>query len=271
MTERKTVKTCKNCTISEVWVQITGMPDKINQTDPYPLFSNLKKCLEEKYELQCMLRNAQPTLLNIQTGQHNINICPPFWNGEIRWTDNNSKKILRTGHQFMALHSLFNQETPYISYNESFQKILKETLSYIKTDRTFKAIEVRMQYINKIILKTESGGNFNIKDYFKAGFFLNLGYPLRFMNSNFHYEFNSPNNNIIGMNTNIRANPSAQNNELISIIETTGVNLLKERVELSDESTLLSKIQSIKQELKKIFFDTMTDNTKNNIMEVQYG
>ena len=269
MTENRTVKACRNCTISEVWVQITGMPDKVNHTDPYPLFNHLKQCLEKKYELQCMLRKVQPNLLNIQTGQHNIDICPPFWNGEIRWTDNN-KKILRTGHQFIALHSFFDYETPYSSYDKSFQSTFEEVLGYINTTQAFKAIEIRMRYINTIILKAKPDGKLNIKDYFKAGLFFNPGYHLPLRNSSVHYEFISSNNIIIGMNINISTH-STQNNELISTIETTGVDLLKEKTELSNNSNFLSKVQSIKQELKTIFFDTMTDNTKNNIMEAQYA
>ena len=92
MTKKKTVKSCKNCTISEVWVQITGMPDRFNLARQYSLFNHLKQSLEkENHKLKCGLREVRPGFFNEQT----LEIYPPFWNGEIRWTENNHKKILR--------------------------------------------------------------------------------------------------------------------------------------------------------------------------------
>jgi len=263
----KIVKNCKNCTISEVWVQITGMPDKLDYTEPHSLFNNLKKSLEKKYQLQCGLRKDHPILLNISTGQHKIAISPPFWNGEIIWTENNYKKILRVGHQFFALHSLFDENNPYMTYKDSFEDTLKKIMEYIEPSKAFDVIELKVRYINKIKLKTKSNGEFDIRDYFNAGFFYNLKSPLAIRYSNFNYEFNSPNNNVIGVNTIIRANNLK---EIVSTIETTGVSFLKKQTKLNDEF-ILKNIQSIKEELKVVFFDVMNDNTKDNIMEVQYA
>ena len=103
-------------------------------TDPYPLFSNLKVSLEKgNYQLEGqILPRDNPVLFNIQTGQHKTSISPPFWNGEIEWIENSYKKIIRVGHQFFALHSLFDDKTPYINYNDSFSNYFTKNVKLYK-------------------------------------------------------------------------------------------------------------------------------------------
>ena len=250
-------------------MQITGMPDKFNPANPYPLFDNLKKSLEEKNTLQCGLRKGHPVLVNIQTTQHNIEICPPFWNGEIRWKESNCKKILRTGHQFLALHSLFDEQNPYTNYKDSFEHTFEKLIKYLEKCQVFETIELRIRYINAIKLKTQQNGEFNIKNYFNAGFFHHLDHPLRIRNSGFNYEFSS-NDIILGVNTRIKALPLPQSN-LLAVIETTGIKELKEKIHLNDAKNILKQTRLIKEELKTTFFNVMTDNTKDNIMGVQYA
>ncbi len=270
MANTKTVKSCKNCTISEVWVQITGMPNTRNLAQPYPLFEHLKQFLEkENYKLQCGLRREHhPVLLNIQTQRHNMEICPPFWNGEIKWTENNHKKILRTGHQFLALHSLFNEKVPYINYASSFECTLKKIIQSISDNQAFETIELRMRYINTIKLKTQPNDSFNVRDYFKVGFFHDLGYPLSIRNSSFNYEYNTPEGIILGVNTSIRVTSLPDN--LLAVVETTGVKELKEKIKLNTID-IINQLKLIKEKLKEIFFDIMTDKTKDDVMKVQYG
>ena len=272
MTQTKNVKSCKNCTISEVWVQIAGMPDKLNIVQPYPLFDHLKQFLEkENYKLQCELRKGHPVLLNIQTHKHNMEICPPFWNGEIRWTENNYKKILRAGHQFLALHSLFSRQIPYLNYKNSFEYTLEKIIKSINDNQSFETIELRMRYINTIKLKTQLNGSFNVRDYFKVGVFHDLSYSLPIRNSSFNYEYDTSNGIILGVNITIAGNPSLPNtNNLLAIVETTGVKELKEKIKLNN-TDILNQLKLIKEKLKGTFFDIMTDNTKDNIMEVQYA
>ena len=130
-------------------------------------------------------------------------------------------------------------------------------------------MELRMRYINTIKLKTQSGFNFNIKDYFKVGAFYNLGYQLHIRNSNVNYEYKAPDSDIIlGVNKSIGATPEPSN--LLAVVETTGVKELKERIKLHN-TDILKQVKLIKEKLKETFFDIMTDNTKNNIMEVQYA
>ena len=75
------------------------------------------------------------------------------------------------------------------------------------------------------------------------------------------------NNGIIGVNTAFRGN--ASNNCITSVVRTTGVTPLENQIPLNDQ-LMFKKVKSIKDELKDIFFDIMTDKTKNEIMEVQY-
>jgi len=169
--KKKTVKSCKNCTISEVWVQITGAPDKLSPADPYSLFNSLKKALESQYQLQCGLRKGQPVLLNTETGKHDMDVCPPFWNGEIRWVENSQKKILRTGHQFFAIHSLFDGQNSYNNYRQSFETAFQKVISCVEDSQAFEAIELKFRYVNTINLQTKATGEFDLRDYFNAGFF----------------------------------------------------------------------------------------------------
>ena len=266
----KTVKSCKNCTISEVWVQITGMPDKLSPADPYSLFNSFKKALESKHQLQGGLRKGRPVLLNIGTGQHDLDICPPFWNGEIRWIEEDQKQILRTGHQFFALHSLFNGQSSYNNYKQSFETAFQKIISYVEDDQAFEAAELKFRYVNTIGLQERSNGEFDLRDYFNAGFFYNLKHPIPIKHSNFSYEFNSKKSGImIGINTSIKAG-RADKSPLTATIETTGRDLLKRNIKLND-GKIIQKTKSIKEELKTVFFDFITENTKDNIMEVQYA
>ena len=267
------VKNCKNCTISEVWVQVTGMPSEIKKqdpTDPYPLFSNLKTSLEkDNYQLGGqILPRDNPVLFNIQTGQHKTSISPPFWNGEIQWAENNYKKIIRVGHQFFALHSLFDYKTPYINYKDSFQTTLQRVLSYISEANIFEVIQLVVRYVNKIEINTVEGQDFNIGKYFNTSFSYRLNKPL--LNTNFNIEFMSSykKNRIIGINTHISGHSKAQG--IINTVQTTGVNPLEKKIKLNDND-ILSEIKSVKEELKEVFFDAITEETKNNIMEVEYA
>ena len=253
-----------------MWVQITGMPDKLSPADPYSLFNNFKKALEPKHQFQGGLRKGLPVLLNIGTGQHEMDICPPFWNGEIRWMEKNQKQILRTGHQFFALHSLFDGQNSYKNYKQSFETTFQKIINYVKDDQSFEVVELKFRYVNTISLKEKSNGEFDLRDYFNTGFFYNLKDPIPIKYSNFSYEFNSKKSGImIGMNTKIKAG-WANKNFLTATIETTGSDLLKGNIKLNDER-IIQKTKSIKEELKTVFFDFITENTKDNIMEVQYA
>ena len=266
----KTVKSCKNCTISEVWVQITGMPKELYLANPYPLFENLKESLKNEGhdELQCGISDKnKPVLINIKSGPHNVSIYPPFWNGEIRWIEDNRKRIIRTGHQFFAMHSLFNKQNPYISYDRSFEKTFKKVIGYIKDKSSFKAVQIIVRYINTMEVPKESDGKFNIGKYLNTNFSYHLNNPV--LKSHFNYEFKSSHkeNRVIGVNTVITGN---KNNNIISAVHTTGVDTLEKSAELND-ARIYDKIKSIKEELKEVFFDIMSETTKNEIMEVQYA
>ena len=268
--QKKKVKNCKNCTISEVWVQITGMPDKISPADPYFLFNSLKKILENKHQLQCGLRKGRPVLLNTETGQHDLDICPPFWNGEIRWTEKSQKKMLRTGHQFFAFHSLFDGQNSYSGYKRSFESVFQKIISSLENSQVFEATELTFKYVNTINLQTKTNGEFDFRDYFNAGFFHNLKYPLPIKQSNFSYEFNSKKSGItINVNTNIKSEQPGKG-ALTAVIETTGTDLLKKKIKLNDKK-IIERAKLVKEEIKTLFFDFMTDNTKDNIMEVRYA
>lgn len=268
--QTKTVKGCKNCTISEVWVQITGMPDKISPADQYSLLNSLKKVFEKKHQLQCGLRKGWPVLLNAETGQHDLDICPPFWNGEIRWTENSQKKILRIGHQFFAFHSLFDKYNSYNSYKLSFETTFQKIISSLEDSQVFKAAELKFKYVNTINLQTKTNGEFDLRDYFNAGFFYNLKHPFSVKHSNFSYEFNSKKSGIIiNVNTSIKTKEPGKS-FLTAVIETAGTDLLQENLKLNNK-TIIKKTKAIKEEIKTMFFDFMTDNTKENIMEVRYA
>ena len=267
MTEKKTVKSCKNCTISEVWVQITGMPQELDPTNPYPLFHNLKKHLEKEHSLQCGVSDKnKPVLLNIQSGSRQMSICPPFWNGEMKWEKDGKTQILRTGHQFFAFHSLFNKSNSYTNYEYSFEKNLKEIMQFITSDDIFKSLQVIVRYINTIEMPKRDDGSFDMNKYLNISFAHRLSNPV--LTSQFNYEFkSSTNNGIIGVNTAFRGN--ASNNCITSVVQTTGVTPLESQIPLNDQ-LMFKKVKSIKDELKDIFFDIMTDKTKNEIMGVQY-
>ena len=264
----KTVKSCKNCTISEVWVQITGMPRELDLTHPYPLFHNLQKHLrKDGRNLQCGISRNSPVLFNIQSGKHNVSICPPFWNGEIKWEENNYKKIIRTGHQFFALHSIFSKQSSYVDYESSFATTLKKILGCIENENSFKAVQVIVRYINTIEVPKSADGKFNIGSYLNTNFSYHLNNPV--LASHFNYDLQSSykQNRVIGVNTVIRGH---KNNSVISSVQTTGVASLEKQIELND-AAIYEEIKSIKEELKEVFFDVMTDKTKTEIMEVQYA
>ena len=270
MINKKTVKSCKNCTITEVWVQIIGMPGeyKNDPTNPYPLFKNLQAALSKKgHKLICNVKKVNnPVLLNIQSGSHKTSIVQPFWNGEIIWKENNQKKLLRVGHRFFTLHSLFEKNHPYVNYNDSFNKTLQTIINYIDDSNVFEAIQITVRYINTIIIKVEQERKFNVGKYFNINASYNLNKPL--LNTNFNFEFQSSDkkNRIIGINTNIRGKSV---NEILNIIQTTGVNPLEQTIKLNDP-VIFDEVKSIKEELKDVFFSSMTDIIKNEIMEVQY-
>ncbi|MDE0118528.1 MAG: TIGR04255 family protein [Bdellovibrionales bacterium] len=271
MIEKKTVKSCKNCTITEVWVQVLGMPSeyKNDPTNPYPLFKNLQTALEsDGHQLdKCTIKKTDnPVLLNIQTGPHKISISNPFWNGEIIWKENNQKKILRVGHKFFALHALFDQNHPYINYDDSFNKTLCKVINYIDSSNIFDAIQITVRYVNVMTIGVNQEKKFDVGQYFNT----NVSYKLnkRLLNTNFNFEFASSDkrNRIIGINTIIRGTAM---NKVLNIVQTTGVSPLGQKTKLND-AIVFNEIKSIKEELKDVFFDTMTDTTKNKIMGVQY-
>lgn len=267
--QKKTVKNCKNCTITEVWAQIIGVPkSKFDLTDPYPLFKNLKNSLEKDgHQLNCTIK--YPTgFTPTQTRNTPILNSVPIWNGEIKWKENNITKVLRLGDQFFGLHSLF-KDSPYINYEQSFENSFKKIIGYIEEKNTFEAIQIIFRYINTINLTKEQNGNFNIGKYLKAIVGFNLDQPL--LSSVFNYEFMSSikKNRVIGLNTQLGATPKNEN-KILTIIRTTGVNSLEQKIKLNNNE-IFSEIKDIKDELKKVFFDIMTDHTKNNIMEVQYA
>ena len=267
----KTVKSCKNCTISEVWVQITGMPgeDRTDLTNPYPLFTNLKDVLSKEHQLQYKIlpKKDSPVLFNIQTGPHKVSVFPPFWNGEIVWTEDNQKKILRVGHRFFAFHSLFDKNNPYVSYKTSFQKALQKIINQIDDSNIFEAIQIMVCYVNTIEISNKQNGSFNIGKYFNTNYSSQIQRPL--LKTGFNFEFLSADrqNRVIGINANIAGNKA--NQSIINTIQTTGVNPLEKKTKLNSEN-VFNEIKSIKEELKEVFFDSMTEETKNNIMEVDY-
>ncbi len=272
----KTVISCKNCTITEVWVQITGMPKELDPTNPYPLFRNLragleKKYLEKKYEVQYGLTDKnRPVLINVAPGSSQISVCPPFWNGEIRLNKNGKIKIIRTGHQFFAFHSLFDRNNPYVSYASSFERYLKEIIDNINSSNIFETLQIIVRYINTIVMPKQPNGSFDMEKYMNINFAYRMNNPT-IMTSQFNCEFRSNKNNIIGINTHfqeeIRENSST--NSILSIVRTTGVASLENLVMLND-LIIFEKIKSIKDKLKDTFFEIMTDETKNKIMGVQY-
>ena len=267
----KTVKSCKNCTISEVWVQITGMPGeyRADPTTPYPLFTNLKDALEKEHQLQYkILPRNNPILFNIQTGHHKTAISPPFWNGEINWTEGGQGKILRVGHRFFAFHSVFNKNAPYTSYNDSFQTTLKRIINYLKDSNIFEAIQIIVCYANTIEISNKQNESFNIGKYFNANCSFQMQRPLLRTNFNFEFVSDRKKNRVIGINANIAGNQ--KNQSIINIIQTTGANPLDKKTKLNSES-MFNEIISIKEELKEAFFESMTEETKNNIMEVEYA
>ena len=265
----KTVKSCKNCTISEVWVQITGMPGETDPANPYQLFNNLKESLQKKnHQLQCKLlpRNS-PVLFNIQAGQHKTAISPPFWNGEIDWTDSNQRNMLRVGHRFFAFHSIFDKNSPYISYRSSFQETLKKIISFLKDTNIFEAIQITVCYVNRIEIDNKQNGSFDIGKYFNANCSFQVKKPLLRTNFNFEFISSKKQNRIIGINTNIKGN--SQNQSIINTIQTIGVSPLEKKMKLNSASAF-NEISSIREELKEAFFEAMTEETKNNIMGVKY-
>ena len=267
--QKKTVKNCKNCTITEVWVQITGMPGEIDPSNPYPLFHNLKESLTKEHsQLQCkMLPSSNPVLFNIQTGHHKVSISPPFWNGEIKWNENSQKKILRIGHHFFALHSIFDKNSPYVNYDSSFRITLEKIINYIRDLNIFEAIQITVRYVNTIEINNKQNGAFNIGKYFNTSLSSQVKKPLLNTNLNFAFASSDKKNRIIEISINIRGNPKTQG--IINVVQTTGVNPLEQKIQLNDKN-IFTKISSIREELKEVFFDTMTEETKNNIMEVQY-
>ena len=266
MTEKKTVKSCKNCTISEIWMQVTGMPKELNPANPYPSFYNLRKSLEKKYKLQCGVTDKnKPVLFNIKPGSHQMSLCPSFWNGEIRWEKDGKAYILRTGHQFFAFHSLFKYR-PYTNYEYSFETKLKEIIAFINSDDIFKAVQIIVRYINTIEIPKKEDGSFDIDKYLNISFSNRLNHPI--LTSQFNYEFKSfKHNGVIGVNTAFKENRVTDC--ITSVVQTTGVILLENQISLNDQM-VFKEIKSIKDELRKYFFDLVTDKTKNEIMEVQY-
>ncbi len=267
-TQKNTVKTCQNCTISEVWVQITGMPRELDLTNRHPLFRNLQRNLQKDgYNLNYGISDNKPVLFNIQSGKHHVSICPPFWNGEIRWAENNHKKIIRTGHQFFALHSIFSKQFPYIDYESSFATTLRKVLRYIKHEDSFKVVQITVRYINRMEIPKTDDGKFNIGDYFNTNFSYRLKNPI--LGSHFNYDLQSSydKDRVIGINTVIQGHKKGS---VVSTIQTTGVTSLEQQVVLND-MVIDREIKSIKEELKEVFFDVMTHKTKNDIMEVQYA
>ena len=260
---KRSVRSCNNCTIVEVWVQIIGAPEK-NETDPvnpYPLFKNLKDALvKDGYQLEV------ETLIQNNSVFPKSQISPPSLKGEITWREDNQKKVLRMGHQFFALHSFFEKSSPYENYENSFKKTLQRVISYIEERNIFEAIQITVRYINMIELNTEQDGSFNIRKHFNTGFFYALDNILVKTSSSFQV-LSTKKNRTIEMNTDIKGNP--KNNSLISIIQTTGANSLEKKIKLNDES-IFKVIESTKEELKELFFDAMTDETKTKIIGAKY-
>lgn len=265
-----TVKSCKNCTITEVWVQIIGTPkNKFDPTDPYPLFKNLKDSLEEKESRQLNCTVSYP-VRHTPTQSQNAPILNsiPAWNGEIKWKEDNIVKVLRLGDHFLGLHSIF-KESHYSNYEQSFENSFKRIMGHIEEKNTFEVIQIIFRYINTIDLAKEQNGDFHIGKYLKATVGFNLEQPL--LSSVFNYEFmsSSKENRIIGLNTRFSVAPKDEN-KIATSIRTTGIQSLEQKIKLNNDQ-IFSEVKGIKDELKTVFFDVMTDYTKNDIMEVQYA
>lgn len=140
-------------------------------------------------------------------------------------------------------------------------------MNYIQEANIFESIQIIFRYINRIEISTGEKRDFNVGKYFNTNVSYKLSKPLLRTTSKFEFISNNKKNRIIGINTDISGHPKTQN--IVSVIQTTGVNPLEKKIKLNN-SDIFNEIKSTKEELKEVFFDIMTDETKNKIMEAQY-
>ena len=103
--------------------------------------------------------------------------------------------------------------------------------------------------------------------YFNTNASSQLQKPLLNMSFSFNFASSIKKNRIIGMNTNIAGSPKTKN--IISVIQTKGANPLEKKIRLNDQR-IFNEIESIRKELKEVFFEAMTEETKNKLMEAEY-
>ena len=178
-----------------------------------------------------------------------------------------TKKSYEQGINFLLCIRFFNKQSSYIGYESSFAKTLKKVLRCIENENSFKAVQVTVRYINTMEIPKSTDGKFNIGNYLNTNFSYHLSNPV--LASHFNYDLQSSykQNRVIGVNTTVRGH---KNNSVIFSVQTTGVASLEKQIELNDVA-IYEEIKSIKEELKEVFFDVMTDKTKTEIMEVQYA
>ena len=256
------IKSCENCPITSVLIQITGTPKKINfePANPYPLLKNLQDRLKKDEHIPAVAYNI--VTLHPEPNR----TFPPFIQGQITWDENGHRKTLKVGHQIFSLEFSFKKS--YLSYENSIKETLKKVLGYIDKANIFEVIQIVVRYVNTIELDQNQDSPFDIQKYFNLAI-LASNLESAFLSIGSKFEFVSPNkgNRIIGINTGMRANQ--KRGVIISTIQTIGTSILDEKIKLNHE-IVLNEIQSIKEEIKKTFFGALTKTTKEQIIGVRY-
>ena len=263
---KKIVKSCKNCTIGEVWALFVGKPSDFPEHAPYGLHNSVAQHLktmgdEHSYDSYLYKGNPMPKRYEKK--------CPPFYNAEI-W-GRRRKFLVRTGHQFFAFHMQYTEQQPYQSYNRSYENELKKVLTSIDHPAAFEVTELKLCYHNNFQIESEKDGKFAAQKYFNAAIAYNQNAkPFPSLDQlSFSYAFEVRDKVFIQL-TNSLQEENRSSSKLRTHIRTIGhARPLPVETKLNDP-ILLKQILDLKSDIKNSFFDLLSQHTKDNIMEVKY-
>lgn len=258
----KTIKFCKNSTISEAWAIVQGMPSPVTE--------------DSQREVQALIHSGAKKYNDLVTqplvivGQKKEGDVAPYWVFQGSWS--NGRYIVRTGHNYLSVHRVCTNQFKYNRYESDVKPVLSDWLELqnatISNPSERKVGVIGFGYINNFQIQTTT--EFDYAKYIKlnAGIGIsNRDAELLQLKSSFVYydkkkEVQFTVDAIVG---GIPGVPGAF--EIVTQVYCE--KSISGAVSFSDKDKILSINRDIQKYAKETFFDITTEEA-HTLMEVVY-